>query len=108
MRSFILSLALGSAAAFVPASKTAPRPSALQAFEGELGAQAPLGFWDPLGVLEVTPAKCVFALQWPNPRVKIQNADEDRFDRLREVELKHGRVSMLAVAGHLTTTAGEI
>ena len=58
----------------------------VKAFEGELGAQPPLGFWDPLGLLE--------------------NADQDRFDRLREVELKHGRVSMLAVLGHVVTTAG--
>merc|ERR1712146_813282 len=55
-----------------------------KAFETEIGAQQPLGFWDPLGLLE--------------------NADQDRFDRLREVELKHGRVSMLAVLGHITTT----
>ncbi|KAL7539153.1 hypothetical protein ACHAWF_006313 [Thalassiosira exigua] len=35
-------------------------------------------------------------------------ADEDQatFDRLREVEIKHGRISMLAVAGYLTTAAG--
>ena len=56
------------------------------AFENEVGAQPPLGCWDPLGLLE--------------------NADQDRFDRLREVELKHGRISMLAVLGHITTTAG--
>merc|ERR1711988_834847 len=53
---------------------------------GEVGAQPPLGFWDPLGLLE--------------------NADQERFDRLREVELKHGRISMLAVLGHVVTTAG--
>lgn len=32
----------------------------------------------------------------------LAEADEDRFDRLRFVELKHGRVAMLAVLGHLT------
>jgi hypothetical protein len=36
----------------------------------------------------------------------LENADQDRFDRLREVEIKHGRVCMLAMAGHLTTSAG--
>ena len=55
-------------------------------FEEALGAQAPLGFWDPLGLLK--------------------EADEERFDRLRYVEVKHGRISMLAVLGHLVTTAG--
>merc|ERR1712117_1019448 len=56
------------------------------AFEEELGAQAPIGFWDPLGLLN--------------------DADQERFDRLRSVELKHGRVSMLAVLGHVVTSAG--
>ena len=55
-------------------------------FEDALGAQPPLGFWDPLGLLD--------------------NADQDRFDRLRYVETKHGRISMLAILGHLVTTAG--
>jgi len=55
-------------------------------FEDALGAQPPLGFWDPLGLLA--------------------NADQDRFDRLRYVETKHGRISMLAILGHLVTTAG--
>ena len=56
------------------------------AFENEVGAQPPLGFWDPLGLLT--------------------DADQERFDRLRFVEVKHGRVAMLAVLGHITTTAG--
>jgi hypothetical protein len=56
------------------------------AFENEVGAQPPLGFWDPLGLLA--------------------EADQDRFDRLRFVEVKHGRVAMLACLGHFATTAG--
>ena len=55
-------------------------------FETEIGAQPPLGFFDPLGLLK--------------------NADEDRFNRLRYVEIKHGRISMLAVLGHIVTTGG--
>jgi hypothetical protein len=55
-------------------------------FEDRIGAQAPLGFWDPLNLLK--------------------DADEERFERLRTVELKHGRVSMLAVLGHIFITAG--
>jgi len=54
------------------------------AFESELGAQPPLGFWDPLGLLK--------------------EADQATFDRLRFTEIKHGRIAMLAVVGHLTTT----
>jgi len=85
-RSAVLALCLGAASAFVaPAAVRAPK-TVVKAFETEVGAQPPLGCWDPLGLLE--------------------NADQDRFDRLREVELKHGRVSMLAMAGHLTTSAG--
>jgi hypothetical protein len=45
------------------------------AFESAEGAQAPLGFFDPLGLLK--------------------NADEGRFNRLRFVELKHGRIAQL-------------
>lgn len=55
-------------------------------FEDEIGVQPPLGLFDPLGLLK--------------------NADAARFNRLRYVELKHGRISMLAVLGHLVTTGG--
>jgi len=73
------------AAAFAPA-KNAARSSALKAFEDALGAQPPLGFFDPLGL--------------------VADGDETKFDRLRYVELKHGRISMLAVVGYLVTEAG--
>ena len=36
----------------------------------------------------------------------VENVDQERFDRLRSVELKHGRVSMLAVLGHIVTSNG--
>ena len=55
-------------------------------FEDEIGAQAPSGFFDPLGVLN--------------------GADQVRFNRLRYVEIKHGRIAMLAVVGHIVTTGG--
>lgn len=79
-------------AAPAPAKKAAAAPVkkaaavSNSAFASEIGAQPPIGLWDPLNLLA--------------------NADQARFDRLREVELKHGRISMLAVVGHLTTTAG--
>lgn len=83
----IASLFAASASAFAPAQQ-GKASSALSAskFSGELGAQPPLGFFDPLGM--------------------VGNEDETRFNRLREVEVKHGRVAMLAVVGYLTTTAG--
>ena len=36
----------------------------------------------------------------------MENVDQERFDRLRSVEIKHGRVSMLAVLGHIVTSNG--
>jgi len=76
-----------SVAAFAPVSRVARSSSAVKmSFEDALGAQPPLGFWDPLGLLK--------------------DADEERFNRLRTVEVKHGRISMLAILGHLVTSAG--
>merc|ERR1711920_267986 len=55
--------------------------SALKAFENELGVQAPVGFWDPLGL--------------------AKDGDVDAFARRRATELKHGRVCMLACLGYI-------
>lgn len=99
MKLFIVYSLVAGAAAFAPASQTASpstsTPPATAAgpalrmssyFEDELGAQPPLGFFDPAGF--------------------VANGDQDKFDRLRAVELKHGRVSMLAMVGYLVTEAG--
>merc|ERR1711920_1096958 len=56
--------------------------SPLRAFEGELGVQAPVGFWDPAGV--------------------SKDGDSDAFTRRRVTEIKHGRVSMIACLGYIT------
>ena len=72
--------------AFAPAGRVTTTSGLRMQFEEALGAQPPLGFWDPLNLLE--------------------DADQDRFDRLRYVEVKHGRISMLAIVGHLVTAAG--
>jgi len=85
MKIAALAALVGSATAFAPAS-TGKATTALNAFETELGAQAPLGFYDPLGLLD--------------------DADQDRFDRLRYVEIKHGRIAQLAFLGQITTRAG--
>lgn len=78
---------LGSlaAAAFAPANSKVSSKSKLAAtsFSKEIGAQAPRGFWDPLGVLE--------------------GKLKEQFDRLRGQEIKHGSVAMLAVVGYLVT-----
>merc|ERR1719491_2495315 len=76
---------IGSAAAFAPA-QTGKATTDLKAFESEVGSQRPLGLWDPLGLLD--------------------GADQERFDRLRYVEVKHGRVCMLAFLGQIVTRAG--
>jgi len=85
MKLTILAAAMASAAAFAPAP-VAKTTTAVNAFENELGAQAPLGFFDPLGLLD--------------------DADQDRFDRLRFVEIKHGRVCQLAFLGQIVTRNG--
>ena len=41
----VLAALLGSAAAFAPTQRTARSSSALAAFENEIGAQPPTGFW---------------------------------------------------------------
>jgi hypothetical protein len=86
MKFAVLASLIASAAAFAPA-KDAARSSALSmSFENELGAQAPLGFFDPLGL--------------------VADGDQEKFDRLRYVEIKHGRICMLGVVGYLTNAAG--
>jgi len=85
MKLATLALIAGSAAAFAP-TKVAQTSTSLKAFENELGVQPPLGFFDPLGLLA--------------------DADQDRFDRLRYVEVKHGRIAMLAFLGQITTRYG--
>mmetsp|Transcript_11097 Transcript_11097/g.16983 ORF Transcript_11097/g.16983 Transcript_11097/m.16983 type:complete len:212 (+) Transcript_11097:31-666(+) len=87
MKLAVIASLVASAAAFAPASKTVSKVDvSLNAFEEELGVQPPVGFWDPLGLLN--------------------GADEERFDRLRYVEIKHGRISMLAFLGQVITRAG--
>ena len=87
IHSALLAASLASASAFQAATKSHKQASALKAFEDEIGAQAPLGFFDPLGL--------------------VADGDETKFNRLRFVELKHGRISMLAIVGHLVT-AGDV
>ena len=82
----ILASLVAGAAAFAPVSQKSSSTALGMAFENELGAQAPLGFFDPLGLVE--------------------SGDQEKFDRLRYVEIKHGRIAMLAVVGYLVQEAG--
>ena len=69
MKLFILTSLLAAATAFAP-SRNVDRISTATAmsFEDQIGAQPPLGFFDPLGLLA--------------------DADEEKFNRLRYVEIK--------------------
>merc|ERR1711879_511764 len=55
--------------------------SPLRAFENELGVQAPVGFFDPLGM--------------------TKDGDVEAFKRRHATELKNGRVAMLACMGYI-------
>jgi hypothetical protein len=61
----IMLCSISLASAFAPAAKPATSSALKMSFANELGAQPPLGYWDPLGLLK--------------------DADQERFDRLRYV-----------------------
>lgn len=87
MKLAIVASLIAGASAFAPAQSSSRRSMAVSAdLSGEIGAQAPLGFFDPLNLT------C--------------DGDKEIFDELRIIELKHGRVAMLAVTGYLFTKAG--
>jgi hypothetical protein len=95
MKTAILASLVVGSAAFAPAQQQARSSMALNGVDltKEIGAQAPLGFFDPTQSCGGDPT----------------NADADvaaEFERKRWVELKHGRVAMLAVVGYLVTYAG--
>merc|ERR1719217_1032339 len=69
---------------YVPVSKVPARSAtqlAASDYSQELGAQAPAGFWDPLGISD--------------------GISQEQFDRYREVEQKHGRIAMIATIGYV-------
>merc|ERR1719443_407432 len=91
MKLLIATTMYAAASAFSTAPRVAQRASVTSSapkmsFESELGVQEPLGYFDPLNLLA--------------------NADQERFERLRYVEVKHGRISMLAFLGQIITRAG--
>jgi len=86
MKTAIFASLVASAAAFAPANVAKSSTSALKAFEDDVGATLPLGLWDPLGL--------------------VADGDQEKFDRLRNTEIKHGRIAMVAIVGNLVTEAG--
>jgi light-harvesting complex I chlorophyll a/b binding protein 1 len=80
IKTIIITTLLGYSAAFSSVRGTGRvTTTALQASELEdgIGAVAPLGYFDPLGYI----------------------TDEDKFNRYRAVERKHGRIAMMAMLG---------
>merc|ERR550514_2055300 len=77
-------LLVASASAFAPSARQQPRSVARMAATDELGVLPPLGLWDPLGLCE----------------------DSAGFPRRRAVEIKHGRISMIAFVGMLVQELG--
>jgi len=70
MKTAILTTLIASATAFAPVSQKATSTALNADLSNELGAMQPLGFFDPWGI--------------------CADGNKENFDRLREVELKHG------------------
>jgi len=91
MKTAILATLIAGAAAFAPAQSGARTtslnavPEADAMYVNDIGVVAPLGVWDPSGALARGP---------------------EEVERLRALEIKHGRIAMLGVVGYLTTYAG--
>jgi len=70
---------------FSPVGRVQYQTSLQMAFDNEVGALPPTGFWDPLGL--------------------STDGNKEIFDRRRASEVKHGRVAMLAVVGYFAQAA---
>jgi len=87
-------LALTASTCAFSAGPVLGAPSAMRASvsmraEGEIGVTPPLGVYDPLNLLAVP-------VEYPRRS----------YDRYVELEIKHGRIAMLATLGVITTEAG--
>jgi Chlorophyll A-B binding protein len=87
MKLVLLASVVASAAAFAPSQSSARTSVATNAYSESIGVTEPLGFYDPLNFLK--------------------DGDAAKFQRLRYVELKHGRIAMLAVVGYIATACGN-
>lgn len=89
MKMIVLALALTSVAAFAPTPSRVANPKTVisaKPFENEVGVVAPIGMLDPWGILD--------------------DGNQERFELLRYIELKHGRIAMLAYLGQIVTKSG--
>ena len=68
MKTILAASLVASAAAFAPQQVSTKSSAVAGAYDKEIGVQAPLGFWDPLGFLD--------------------NADSKEFNKLRSAEIK--------------------
>ena len=81
-RFLTVAIFLANVAAFAPVGKSVrSSASSLKMFDvtKQIGAQMPLGYFDPLGLLK--------------------DADEETFKTWRTIETKHGRIAQMAVLG---------
>lgn len=86
MKSIIASALVASAAAFVPSAPSAKVSTALNFdIKKQIGVQAPVGYFDPLGFIANGP----------------YGSPEENFKHYRGVEVKHGRIAMAATLGML-------
>lgn len=82
MKTAIFASLVATAAAFAPVSNKAYSTALKDSpYADEIGVIAPTGFFDPLGL--------------------SKSATPETFARWRKIELKHGRISMLAVLGYV-------
>lgn len=82
MKTAVLASLIASATAFAPVAKQASSSALRESpYANELGVIQPTGFFDPLGLSD--------------------GIDRETFDRYRMLEVKHGRISMLAIIGYV-------
>ena len=83
MKIAVLATLTVTAAAFAPAQQSKASTKLAASFDDDIGIASPeLGMWDPLDLV---------------------GGDQAKFDRLRQSELKNGRVAMMAFLGYATT-----
>lgn len=92
-------LKTNTAAAFTPAPASRMAKSSVKmSFEGELGVLPPVGYFDPLGY-QIHDHHFILSVNKSICSGLSKGIDAERFLRYRAVEIKHGRVAMLAVTG---------